>query len=71
MLAMLARAERAPVTHRKLLATIWGSEYGSELDHLRSYNKMLRAKLEDKPSKPEYILTEPWLGYRFRAGAEG
>jgi two-component system KDP operon response regulator KdpE len=36
------------------------------LEYLRSYVRMLRRKIEDDPAKPEYILTEPWVGYRFR-----
>jgi len=45
---------------------VWGAEYGGELEYLRSYVRMLRKKIEDDPSQPEYILTEPWVGYRFR-----
>jgi two-component system KDP operon response regulator KdpE len=49
-----------------LLRSVWGVEYGNELEYLRSYVKVLRKKIEKDPSKPEYILTEPWVGYRFR-----
>jgi two-component system, OmpR family, KDP operon response regulator KdpE len=66
LLAFMMRNQGVPLTHAKLLRTIWGAEYGSELEYLRSYVKMLRKKIEDDPSKPEYILTEPWVGYRFR-----
>jgi two-component system KDP operon response regulator KdpE len=66
LLAFMMRNQGVPLTHAKLLRTIWGVEYGSELEYLRSYVKMLRKKIEDDPSKPEYILTEPWVGYRFR-----
>lgn len=52
--------------HAKLLRTIWGPEYGHELEYLRTYIRLLRRKIEDDPARPEYILTEPWLGYRFR-----
>src|SRR6202035_3556271 len=51
--------------HVKLLRTIWGPEYGGELEYLRTYVRMLRKKIEDDPAKPKYILTEPWVGYRF------
>ncbi len=66
LLAFMMRNQGVPLTHAKLLRTIWGVEYGSELEYLRSYVKMLRKKIEVDPSKPEYILTEPWVGYRFR-----
>jgi len=54
-----------PVPHVKLLRAVWGPEYGNELEYLRSYVKTLRKKIEGDPAKPEYILTEPWVGYRF------
>jgi two-component system KDP operon response regulator KdpE len=65
LLALLMRNHGAPVTHAKLLRTIWGPEYGTELDYLRSYVRTLRKKIEDDPASPKYILTEPWVGYRF------
>ena len=65
LLAYLMRNLDAPVTHVKLLRAVWGPEYGNELEYLRSYVKMLRKKIEDDPARPEDILTEPWVGYRF------
>jgi two-component system, OmpR family, KDP operon response regulator KdpE len=65
LLALLMQHHNVPVTHAKILRTIWGPEYG-EPGHLRSYVKTLRKKIEDDPAHPEYILTEPWIGYRFR-----
>lgn len=65
LLAELMQRQGAPVTHRKLLQAVWGPEYGNELEYLRSYVKMLRKKIEDDPSHPRYIRTEPWAGYRF------
>jgi two-component system KDP operon response regulator KdpE len=59
-----------PVTHARLLRAVWGSEYGDEPDYLRSYVKTLRKKIEDDPGQPEYIVTEPWVGYRLRDPAE-
>ena len=64
LLALLMRHQGALVTHAQLLRSIWGPEYGTELDYLRSYVKALRKKIEDNPSQPKYILTEPWVGYR-------
>jgi two-component system KDP operon response regulator KdpE len=66
LLAFLMQNQGVPLTHAKLLRTVWGVEYGNELEYLRSYVKMIRKKIERDPSKPEYILTEPWVGYRFR-----
>jgi two-component system KDP operon response regulator KdpE len=65
LLALLMRNQGIPVTHAKLLRSVWGPEYGTELDYLRSFVKTLRQKVEEDPAKPRYILTEPWVGYRF------
>jgi two-component system KDP operon response regulator KdpE len=59
------RNSGTPVTHAKLLHAVWGPEYGTELDYLRSFIRTLRKKIEDDPARPRYILTEPWVGYRF------
>lgn len=66
LLAFMMKNAGAPLTHVKLLRSIWGIEYGGELEYLRSYVRMLRKKIEANPAQPEYILTEPWIGYRFR-----
>jgi two-component system KDP operon response regulator KdpE len=66
LLALLMQHQNVPVTHAKILRSIWGPEYGDEPEYLRSYVKTLRKKIEDDPAHPEYILTEPWVGYRFR-----
>jgi two-component system KDP operon response regulator KdpE len=58
------RNEGALVTHAQLLRSIWGPEYGTELEYLRSYVKALRKKIEQDPSQPRYLLTEPRVGYR-------
>ncbi len=70
LLALLMRNRGMPVTHAKLLRTIWGPEYGTELDYLRSYVRTLRKKIEDDPASPKYVLTEPWVGYRFADSSE-
>ena len=71
LLELLMRNANIPVAHSRILRTIWGPEYGDEPEYLRTYIKTLRKKIEDDPAHPEYILTEPWVGYRFRdpAGA--
>lgn len=55
------------LTHRSLLRAVWGPEYGEEADYLRVYVRQLRLKIEVEPSRPRYILTEPGIGYVFRA----
>jgi two-component system, OmpR family, KDP operon response regulator KdpE len=70
LLAFMMKNAGFPLTHLKLLRTIWGPEYGGELEYLRSYVRMLRKKIESDPENPQYILTEPWLGYRFRDAAD-
>ena len=53
------------LTHRMLLQSIWGPEYGGEAEYLRVYINRLRQKLEPDPASPRYLLTEPGVGYRF------
>jgi len=66
LMAFFFQHQGVPLTHTRLLRAVWGPEYGNELEYLRSYVRMLRKKVEDDPAKPEYIQTEPWIGYRFR-----
>lgn len=53
--------------HDELLRRVWGSEYRDEVEYLRVYIRYLRQKLELDPAKPQYILTEPGVGYCFAA----
>ncbi|MFY9221644.1 MAG: response regulator transcription factor [Blastocatellia bacterium] len=53
------------VTHRALLQSIWGWEFVDQIEYLRVFVNQLRKKLEPDPHHPRYILTEPWVGYRF------
>jgi two-component system, OmpR family, KDP operon response regulator KdpE len=53
------------LTHRWLLSKVWGGAYGEESHYVRVYVAQLRRKLEDEPSRPRWILTEPGLGYRW------
>jgi two-component system KDP operon response regulator KdpE len=54
-----------PISHRRLLQAVWGPDYGEETESLRVVINQLRRKIEADPTKPKYILTEPWVGYRF------
>ena len=54
-----------PVPHAKLLRSVWGPEYGNELEYLRTFVRQVRMKIEDDPANPKYLLTESHIGYRF------
>jgi two-component system, OmpR family, KDP operon response regulator KdpE len=54
-----------PITHARLLSSVWGPEYGNELEYLRTFIRQLRKKLEDDPASPRYLLTDAYVGYRF------
>jgi len=71
MLEMLVRHEGKLVTQRQLLQEVWGPEYETETDYLRTYIAALRRKLEPQPSAPRYLLTEQGMGYRFVRPLEG
>jgi two-component system KDP operon response regulator KdpE len=51
--------------HDKILQAVWGPDYGGEVEYLRVFVNQLRKKIEPDPAQPQFILTEPWLGYRF------
>lgn len=53
------------LTHRRLLGAVWGGDYTEQHEYLRVFIGQLRKKIEPNPSSPRYILTEPWIGYRF------
>lgn len=57
------------LTHRTLLSAIWGGNYVEQSEYLRVFVGQLRKKIEPDASKPRYILTEPWVGYRFEPEA--
>lgn len=59
------------VSHRELLQTVWGPDYGDQVDYLRVVIKNLRKKIERSAENPHFIKTEPWVGYRFDASPEG
>jgi two-component system KDP operon response regulator KdpE len=65
LLALLARNAGRIVTHRQLLADVWGPAHEHDLQYLRVFIGRLRAKLGDDPAAPRFILNEPGVGYRF------
>jgi two-component system KDP operon response regulator KdpE len=54
-----------PIPHARLLQAVWGPDYGDQVQYLRVFVNQLRKKIEPDPSHPRYILTEPWVGYKF------
>jgi two-component system, OmpR family, KDP operon response regulator KdpE len=66
---LMAHAGR-PVLHSKLLKSIWGAEYGTQVEYLRTFIRQIRMKIEDDPSHPRYLLTDSHVGYRFTEGSE-
>ena len=56
------------LTHRTVLAALWGGNYVEQNEYLRVFVGNLRKKIEPDPATPRYILTEPWIGYRFDPG---
>ena len=71
VLKHLVANQGKPLTHRRLLQSVWGPDYGEETENLRVVINQLRKKIEADPAKPKYILTEPWIGYRFQPGKPG
>jgi two-component system KDP operon response regulator KdpE len=61
---LMANAGR-PVPHSKLLRSVWGPEYGNELEYLRTFIRQIRIRIEDDPANPKYLVTESHIGYRF------
>ncbi len=64
LLRYLASNPDVVIPHAKLLQAVWGPDYGEEVEYLRVFINQLRKKVERDPSHPEYLLTEPWVGYR-------
>ena len=68
LLVYLIRNPRKVLTHRALLAAVWGGNSVEQTEYLRVFIGQLRKKIESDPATPRYILTEPWIGYRFNPG---
>ena len=68
LLVHLIRNAGKVLTHRALLAAVWGGDYTEQTEYLRVLIGQLRKKIEVDPATPRYVLTEPWIGYRFNPG---
>lgn len=70
LLRQLVANQGKPLPHRRLLQAVWGPDYGDEPEYLRVTINQLRKKIEPDPAHPKFILTEPWVGYRFQPPQE-
>jgi two-component system KDP operon response regulator KdpE len=59
-----------PIPHAKLLRSVWGPEYGNELEYLRTFIRQIRMRIEDDPANPQYLVTDSHIGYRFNESIE-
>lgn len=66
VLKLLIANQGKPLTHRRLLQSVWGPDYGEETENLRVVINQLRKKIESDLAHPKFIVTEPWVGYRFQ-----
>lgn len=65
LLHYLVSNPNVAIPHTKLLQAVWGPDYGDQVEYLRVFVNQLRKKIEPDPAKPRFLLTEPWVGYRF------
>jgi two-component system, OmpR family, KDP operon response regulator KdpE len=65
MLHYLMMHAGEPIPHARLLKSVWGPEYGQELEYLRTFVRQIRRKIEDNPRAPQYLHTHSYIGYRF------
>jgi two-component system, OmpR family, KDP operon response regulator KdpE len=70
LLFLLAQHPGRVLTHRAILKAIWGPHAVDQPEHLRVLLGALRKKIERDPARPRYLLTEPWVGYRFADGED-
>jgi two-component system KDP operon response regulator KdpE len=69
LLSLLARNADRVLTHRAILKAIWGPNAVEQPEHLWTLVAQLRKRIEADPANPRYLLSEPWVGYRFSTGA--
>lgn len=65
LLQVLLATPNMPIPHQRLLQSVWGPDYGDQVEYLHVFVNQIRKKLEPDPAKPRYLITEPRLGYRF------
>ena len=65
LLQYLLANPNAAIPHTRLLQAVWGPDYGDQVEYLRVFVNQLRKKIEPDPAHPKFLLTEPWVGYRF------
>ena len=70
LLALLARNVDRVLTHRTILKAIWGANAVDQPEHLWVLMAQLRKKIERDPSNPQYLISEPWVGYRLASGSD-
>jgi len=63
---LLMRSPGRAISHKKILTVVWGAEYRDHVEYLRTYMRQLRKIIEDDAAHPQYLLTVPYVGYRFR-----
>jgi two-component system, OmpR family, KDP operon response regulator KdpE len=68
LLVFMMRHAGRVLTHAMLLRAVWGGGNEEQVEYLRVFVGHLRKKIEPDPSRPRYIVTEPWIGYRFDPG---
>jgi two-component system, OmpR family, KDP operon response regulator KdpE len=68
LLVYLARRPGKVLTHRALLAAVWGANNTEQPEYLRVFVGQLRKKIEPDPASPKYLITDPWVGYKFEPG---
>jgi two-component system KDP operon response regulator KdpE len=66
LLVYFVRHPGKVLTQRTLLGAVWGGNYTEQSEYLRVFVGQLRKKIETDPAHPRYIITEPWVGYRFK-----
>jgi len=66
LLSYLAAHPNRVISHEELLREVWGPDSGEEKEYLRVFVNRLRKKIEASPDRPQYLLTEPWVGYSLR-----
>lgn len=67
LLLYLASNANVTISHAKLLQSVWGPDYGDQVEYLRTFVNQLRKKIEADPARPVYLVTEPWVGYRLQS----